>query len=114
MFNDKQMSNDLTAEEIRAMLTVPGVEPTHVEIGNIEAIKELVKLNLGVSVLAPWTAHKELARGTLRMRPIGPKPLRRQWVVAWLKGRRLTLADETFCKLCRNVASGMRMDRKDL
>jgi hypothetical protein len=37
MFNDKQMSNDLTAEEIRGMLTVPGVEPTHVEIGNIEA-----------------------------------------------------------------------------
>ena len=107
--------SSVTAKLVKDYLAAMEVEPPSVmEIGNIEAIKELVKLNLGVSVLAPWTAHKELARGTLRMRPVGPKPLRRQWVVAWLKGRRLTLAEETFCKLCRNVAAGMRMDRKDL
>ena len=107
--------SSVTAKLVQDYLATMEIQPPIVmEIGNIEAIKELVKLNLGVSVLAPWTAHKELARGTLRMRPFGPKPLRRQWVVAWLKGRRLTLAEETFCKLCRNVAAGMRMDRKDL
>jgi len=107
--------SSVTAKLVEAYFTdLETVPPSVMEIGNIEAIKELVKLNLGVSVLAPWTAHKELARGTLRMRPLGPRPLRRQWVVAWLKGRRLTLAEETFCKLCRNVAAGMRMDRKDL
>jgi len=107
--------SSVTAKLVEAYFAGLGtVPPSVMEIGNIEAIKELVKLNLGVSVLAPWTAHKELARGTLRMRPLGPKPLRRQWVVAWLKGRRLTLAEETFCKLCRNAAAGMRMDRKDL
>jgi DNA-binding transcriptional LysR family regulator len=99
-------------EEYFASLEI--VPPSVMEIGNIEAIKELVKLNLGISVLAPWTAHKELARGALRMRPLAPKALRRQWVIAWLKGRRLTLAEETFWKLCRNAAAGMRMDRKDL
>lgn len=90
------------------------VPPSVMEIGNIEAIKELVKLNLGVSVLAPWIAHKELARGALKMRPLGPKAVRRQWVIAWLKGRRLSLAEEMFCKHCRNLAAGMRMDRKDV
>ena len=105
----------MTARLVQDYLATMEIQPPVVmEIGNIEAIKELVKLNLGVSVLAPWTADKELARGTLRMRPLGAKPLRRQWVVAWLKGRRLTLAEETFCKLCRNVAAGMRVDRKDL
>ena len=108
-------TSGLTARQVDDYFRSLDLVPSAVmEIDNIEAIKELVKLNLGVSVLAPWTADRELARGTLRMRPLGPKPLRRQWVVAWLKGRRLTLAEETFCKLCRNVAAGMRMDRKDL
>jgi DNA-binding transcriptional LysR family regulator len=84
------------------------------EIASIEAIKELVQLNLGVSVLAPWAADKELARGTLRMRPLGPKPLRRHWVIASLSGRRLSLVEETFCQLCRQVAAGLRLDRKDV
>src|SRR5262249_31326919 len=90
------------------------VPSTVMEIGSIEAIKELVKLNLGVSVLAPWTADKELARGTLRMRPTGPRPLRREWVVVSLAGRRLGLLEETFCRLCRNVAAGLRTDRRDV
>src|SRR5262249_34823078 len=47
------------------------------EVGSIEAMKELVKLNLGVAVLAPWTAEKELARKSLKMRPLGGKPLTR-------------------------------------
>src|SRR5262245_12245349 len=90
------------------------VPSTVMEIASIEAIKELVKLNLGVSVLAPWTADKELARGTLRMRPVGSKPLRRQWVVAFLSGRRLNLIEETFCRLCRSYAVGLRLDRHDV
>ena len=87
---------------------------TVMEIANTEAIKELVKLNLGVAILAPWIIEKELVRGALCMRPLGPKPLRRQWTVLSLAGRRWNLAEETFCRLCRTVASGFRMDRKDL
>ena len=37
MFNDKQMSNDPTAAEIRALLKLPGVKLADVEIGSIEA-----------------------------------------------------------------------------
>jgi DNA-binding transcriptional LysR family regulator len=90
------------------------VPSTVMEIDNMEAIKELVKLNLGVSVLAPWAADKELARRTLRMRSPASKPLRREWVVATIASKRLTLVEESFCRLCRNVAAGLRLDRRDV
>jgi len=84
------------------------------EVGNIEAIKELVRLNLGVAVLAPWTAERELARGLLKVRPLGNKPLTRNWVALSLAGRRFSLAEESACKLIRHHAAGMRLDRKDV
>src|SRR5438552_10869323 len=90
------------------------VPSTIMEIANIEAIKELVKQNLGVAVLAPWTVEKELARGSLCMRPLGSKPLRRQWAITALTGRRWNLPEETFWRLCRTVAASFRMDRRDL
>src|SRR6266581_4548391 len=81
------------------------VPSTVMEIANIEAIKELVKLNLGVAVLAPWTVDKELVRGSLCMRPLGAKPLRRQWAIVSLAGRRWNLAEETFFRLCQTMAA---------
>jgi hypothetical protein len=48
------------------------------------------------------------------MRPLAVKPLKRQWVIIALAGRRLNLAEETFCKLCRNHAAGIRLDRRDV
>jgi DNA-binding transcriptional LysR family regulator len=90
------------------------VPSTIMEIDNAEAIKELVKLNLGVSILAPWTVDKELARGSLGVRPLDAKPVRRNWVIYSAVNRRLTLAEETFCRLCRQHAAGMRLDRRDV
>ena len=72
-----------------------------------------MKLNLGVSVLAPWTAEKELVRGTLQVRPLGAQPVRREWVLLSLAGRRWSLTEESFCRLCRTHAAGMRLDRRD-
>ena len=107
--------SSLTARLVNDYFRSLDIEPSAImEVASIEAIKELVKLNLGVSVLAPWTADKELARGTLRMRPIAPRPLRREWVIASLAGKRLGLAEEMFCRACRNVAAGLRMDRRDV
>jgi len=101
----------LVSDFFRSLDLVPS---TIMEIDSIEAINELVKLNLGVSILAPWAADRELARGSLKMRPLATKPLMRQWVAFSLAGRRLTLAEESFCKLCRQRATGLRLDRKDV
>ena len=78
-----------------------------IELGSMEAIKELVKLGLGAGVLAPWIASAELANGTLVSLPLGRRRLRRQWSVAYWKGRRLALAEEIFVGLCETVAKNL-------
>ena len=75
-----------------------------IELGSMEAIKELVKIGIGVGVLAPWIAKPELESGSLVSLPLGPKKLKRRWGVAHLKGRRLALAEETFVGLCVSVS----------
>ena len=75
-----------------------------IELGSMDAIKELVKIGIGVGVLAPWIARQELETGALVSLPLGPRPLRRRWGVAHLKGRRLALAEETFVGLCVSVS----------
>ena len=75
----------------------------YIELGSMEAIKELVKLGLGAGVLAPWIARAELESGSLVSFPLGKRKLRRNWGVVHLKGRRLPLGEETFVGLCRTV-----------
>lgn len=81
-----------------------GSPPSQViELGSMDAIKELVKIGLGVGVLAPWVAKAEIENGALVDLPIGRKPLRRRWCVAYLKGRKLQLGEEIFVGLCQTV-----------
>ena len=74
----------------------------------------MVKLNLGVGILAPWIAEKDLASGALRLRPLANKPLTRRWAVLSLPTRRLNLAEEDLCRLCSRHATALRLDRKDV
>jgi DNA-binding transcriptional LysR family regulator len=72
----------------------------------MDAIKELVKVGLGVGVLAPWVARAELESGALVSLPLGKRKLRRRWGVGHLRGRRLSLGEETFVGLCQTVTEG--------
>ncbi len=82
-----------------------------IELGSMEAIKELVKIGIGVGVLAPWIARPELESGSLVSLPLGPRKLRRRWGVAHLKGRRLALAEETFVGLCVAVSEVLGLNQ---
>ena len=84
-----------------------------IELGSMEAIKELVKIGIGAGVLAPWIARAELEVGSLVSLPLGPRKLRRHWGLAYLKGKRLTLVEETFAGLCESVTEtlGLRPPR---
>jgi LysR family transcriptional regulator, low CO2-responsive transcriptional regulator len=73
------------------------------ELGSMDAIKELVKIGLGVGVLAPWVAQAEISSGALISLPLGRRKLRRQWGIGHLQGRRLSLGEETFVGLCQSV-----------
>ena len=107
--------SSLTAQMLesffRRLHIVPGAV---MEMGSAAAIIAMVKLGLGVSVIPPWTMGQELSQGALKMRPLGPKPLYRRWSLMSLSARRMSFAEETFCRLCRNHATGMRLDRNDL
>ena len=78
---------------------------TFIELGSMEAIKELVKLGLGISIVAPWIAGKELEEKSLVAMPLGRRKLRRTWGIMHWRNKRLTLAEETFIGLCRSVAA---------
>lgn len=74
-----------------------------IELGSMEAIKEMVKLGLGVGVAAPWIAQNEIKQGELFCLSIGKRKLRRNWGYFHLRGRHLSLAEETFIGLCRTA-----------
>ncbi|PTX97435.1 LysR family transcriptional regulator [Verrucomicrobia bacterium LW23] len=75
-----------------------------IEVASSEVIKELVKLGLGVGLLAPWTARKELAEGSLVAISPGTRPLKRRWVVAYEANRPLRMLEQSFLGLCREVS----------
>ncbi len=73
---------------------------TVIELGSMETIKELVKLGLGVSIVSPWIARKEIEEGSMMSLPLGRRRLRRCWGILHCRGKRLNLAEETFVGLC--------------
>jgi LysR family transcriptional regulator, low CO2-responsive transcriptional regulator len=76
---------------------------TVIELGSMEATKELVKLGLGVSILAPWIAQEEIEDGSVVALPLGRRRLERRWGISHWRGKRLNLAEETFVGLCESA-----------
>src|SRR5215471_5890914 len=83
---------------------------TVIELGSMEATKELVKLNVGVSILAPWIARKEIEEGSLVALPLGRRKLQRRWGILDWRGKRLNLAEETFIGLCEAACVALRVN----
>lgn len=75
-----------------------------IEIGNEEAIKQFVRLDLGIGLLPQWIAAPEIRQGSLISLPLGRRRLRRSWGILHARGHRLTFAESVFIDLCRNVA----------
>jgi DNA-binding transcriptional LysR family regulator len=82
---------------------------TCIELGSMEAIKELVKLNLGVSIVAPWIVREEIAAGSLVALSMGRRKLKREWGIIHLQERRLGLPEETFIKIAQEAVNNARV-----
>jgi len=81
---------------------------TVIEAGSMEATKELVKLGLGVSILAPWITQKEIEEGSLVALPLGRRKLQRDWGILHWQVKQLNLAEETFIGLCQSFCAALR------
>jgi DNA-binding transcriptional LysR family regulator len=78
-----------------------------IEIGNEEAIKQFVRLGLGVGLLPKWIAANEIRQGALVSIPLGRRRLKRSWGILHSTPHELTFPESVFVNLCRNVACGL-------
>lgn len=66
-------------------------------LGDMEAIKEMSKIGIGVGIVADWVVKREVEEGTLVALPaIGGQEIEREWCVFWNEDRPLSLVEETF------------------
>ena len=93
----------VTYQLLETFLRTEGVAfPNFIETGEADVIKALVKMELGVGVVAPWICERELRQKLLVAVPFAGGNLRRRWGIASRKGKRWPLAHRTFMGLCRN------------
>jgi DNA-binding transcriptional LysR family regulator len=78
---------------------------TVIELRSMEAIKELVKVGVGISILAPWVAEKELAERSLSAFPLGKRKLKRQWGVLHWRNPNLPLPLTQFMEACSRACA---------
>jgi DNA-binding transcriptional LysR family regulator len=74
-----------------------------IEIANEQAIKEFVRLNMGVGILPRWMAAGEIENGTLVALPLGRRRLKRHWGVLRASNRPPNLAENLFTSISRSV-----------
>ena len=87
----------------RQVLTPAGVIPRRTsEIQLTEAIVELVKAGVGISVLARWAVHPHLTAGTLHAVPLTRSGFHRQWKAAVLRG----VCRDYISEFARLIATG--------
>ncbi|MBM3848102.1 MAG: LysR family transcriptional regulator substrate-binding protein, partial [Verrucomicrobia bacterium] len=78
------------------------------ELGSMDAIKEFVARELGITILASWLVRREIAEKRLQTKSLGERSLKREWGFFWLQERRMSLAEETFLQTCRDKVAENR------
>lgn len=73
------------------------------ELGSMEAIREMARIGHGVALLPDWLLPGDGPRG-LVSRALPGRPLKRDWGMAHLRGKALSLLEETFFGLCSEQA----------
>ncbi len=74
---------------------------SYVEIPSFEIMKQLARLGLGVALMAPWVAARELEEGSLIRRALPKFPIKRKWSAIHHASRGLRQPELTFIGLCR-------------
>ena len=76
-------------------------------LGDMQAIKEMAKLGIGVGIVAPWVAGREIADGSLKVVTIDEPGIEREWGVFHSPKREPSLVEEAFIGLCEMAFASM-------
>jgi len=76
-------------------------------LGDMGAIKEMAKVGVGVGIVAPWVAKDEIEKGELVALPIELATKRRGWGLLCHEGRHLTMVEEDFLRISRELTKTM-------
>lgn len=81
------------------------VEPSLlVECNSITAIRSMVRLGMGVAIVARWVVAEDVLRGALVSRQLGRRPLFRRWGTLSLRTKRLALPQVMLIEAVRRSA----------
>ncbi|WP_456415408.1 LysR family transcriptional regulator [Thiolapillus sp.] len=80
------------------------LEP-YMELGSIEAIKQVVMAGLGISVMSQHNLRLELDGRKMCILDVKGFPLRRHWFAVHASGRKLSLVAQTFLDFIREEGS---------
>ncbi|GAA5484077.1 LysR family transcriptional regulator [Haloferula sargassicola] len=80
---------------------------TPLALGDVEAIKEMAKIGIGVGIVAPWVARREIEEGSLKSIVVGEEAIEREWAVFWNKDRPMSLIEETFAGIAAMVGEAL-------
>jgi DNA-binding transcriptional LysR family regulator len=82
------------------------------EISSPEASKELIKVGMGVGILANWAVEEEVQRGELVSLSLGVKKMSRTWGISVRKGRKLNKSERMFMKIAEESGCHWMVNRK--
>lgn len=72
------------------------------QINDLEAVKKMVEVGLGVSLVAAWTVRREVDEGVLISRPLAPRPLYRSWGLVRRANETPSASQKAFIEICRS------------
>jgi DNA-binding transcriptional LysR family regulator len=81
-------------------------------LGDMQAIKEMAKLGIGVGIVAPWVAIREADDGGLKIIQIKEPAIEREWGVFHSPKRDPSLVEEAFIGLCEMVFATLPSGRE--
>jgi LysR family transcriptional regulator for metE and metH len=85
---------------MQRILRPAGVEPARISFVMLtEAILEMVKARLGISVMQTWTIEPAIRAGEVRAIPITPAGIRRRWSAATLRAAGAAAHVDAFIEL---------------
>jgi DNA-binding transcriptional LysR family regulator len=103
--------NSITFRQVEDLFLKSGTRlNSYVEIPSFDIMKQLAQLGLGIAIMAPWVAKKEIREGSLRAMPTPQMKIARSWKVIHQGNREIRQAELTFIGLCRMAVNNLILD----